>query len=125
MAYARYNQMIEDIRPLQRQIETAFNEQQPKLEASVLEIIYDQPEKAMATLDAYSRQAADSSTVRWRELGEYLMVKYLDGNRKRDKDGQFLYNAYGIPEYPEFPGYSDDYYRAIVEDAGERLKVAF
>ena len=125
MAYARYDQMIEDIRPLQRQIETAFNEQQPKLEKSVLDIFYDEPAKALATLDQYSREAADSSTVRWRELGEYLMVKYLDGNRKREKDGQFLYNPYGLPEYPDFPGYSDDYYRAIVEDAGERLKVSF
>ena len=38
MAYARYNQMIQDIRPLQQQIETTFNEQQPKLEADVLKI---------------------------------------------------------------------------------------
>ena len=125
MAYARYDQMIEDIRPLQRQIETAFNEQQPKLEQGVLEIFYDQPEKALAVLDTYSREAADSSTVRWRELGEYLLVKYLDGNRKREKDGQFMYNAYGIPEYPEFPGYSEEFYRTIVEDAGDRLKVSF
>ena len=125
MAYARYDQMIEDIRPLQRQIETAFNEQQPKLEKSVLDIFYDEPAKALATLDQYSREAADSSTVSWREEGENLMVKYLDWNRKREKDGQFLYNPYGLPEYPDFPGYSDDYYRAIVEDAGERLKVSF
>ena len=125
MAYARYDQMIEDIRPLQRQIETAFNEQQPKLEQGVLEIFYDQPEKALAVLDKYSREAADSSTVRWWELGEYLLVKYLDGNRKREKDGQFMYNAYGIPEYPEFPGYSEEFYRTIVEDAGDRLKVSF
>lgn len=125
MAYARYDQMIEDIRPLQRQIETAFNEQQPELEQGVLEIFYDQPEKALAVLDKYSREAADSSTVRWRELGEYLLVKYLDGNRKREKDGQFMYNAYGIPEYPEFPGYSEEFYRTIVEDAGDRLKVSF
>lgn len=47
MAYARYNQMIQDIRPLQQQIETTFNEQQPKLEADVLKIFYDQPEKAL------------------------------------------------------------------------------
>ncbi len=125
MAYARYNQMIEDIRPLQQQIETAFNEQQVKLEKAVLDIFYDQKEKALATLDEYSRAQADSSTTRWRELGEYLLVKYLDGNRKREKDGQFMYNEYGIPEYPEFPGYSEDYYRAIAEDAGERLKVTF
>lgn len=125
MAYARYSPMIEDIRPLQRQIESTFNEQQPKIEKSVLDIFYDNKAEALEILDTYSREQADSSTTRWRELGEYLLVKYLDGNRKREKDGQFMYNEYGFPEYPEFPGYSEEYYRAIVKDAGERLKVTF
>ena len=125
MAYNRYNQMIEDIRPLQKQIETAFNDNQKSLEDRVLRLIDEQPDEAMAILDRYSREQADSSTARWRELGEYLMVKYLDGNRKREKDGQFLYNPYGAPEYPEFPGYSEEFYRVIANDAGERLKASF
>ena len=36
-----------------------------------------------------------------------------------------MYIAYGIPEYPELPGYSEEFYRTIVEDAGDRLKVSF
>ena len=34
-------------------------------------------------------------------------------------------NGYGLPESPEFPGYSEEYYRAVAKDAGERLKVRF
>ena len=26
---------------------------------------------------------------------------------------------------PDFPGYSEEYYRAVAKDAGDRLKVAF
>ena len=125
MAYGRYSLMIEDIRPLQQQLETAFNERQPQLEKEALAIFYDRQEEALAALDRYSRTQADSTTARWRELGEYLLVKYLDGNRKREKDGKFLYNPYGAPAEPEFPGYSEEYYRAVAKDAGERLKVTF
>lgn len=28
-----------------------------------------------------------------------------------------------MPEYPDFPGYDEEYFRSIVKDAGERLKV--
>ena len=53
------------------------------------------------------------------------MVKYLDGNRKKEKGGHFLENGYGLPADPDFPGYSEEYYRAVAKDAGDRLKVAF
>ncbi|MCD8287492.1 MAG: C69 family dipeptidase [Porphyromonadaceae bacterium] len=125
MAYARYNLMIEDIRPVQRQLEKAFSKQQPKLERRALDLITEEPQKALEILDRYSRESADSTTSRWRELGEFLLVKYLDGNRKREVDGAFLYNPYGFPEEPDFPGYSEDFYRAIANDTGDRLKVNF
>ena len=66
---------------------------------------------------------AEQSTARWKKLGEYLMVKYLDGNVKKEANGRFLRNPYGLPASPEFPGYDDTYYRSIVEDAGTKLKI--
>ncbi len=53
------------------------------------------------------------------------MVKYLDGNiKKEDADGNFARSPYGKPLQPDFGGYDDPaYFRAIVNDAGERLKV--
>ena len=29
-------------------------------------------------------------TARYQDLAKYLFVKYLDGNRKKEKDGKFL-----------------------------------
>ena len=55
--------------------------------------------------------------------GEYLLVKYMDGNVKKEENGQFKQNGYGLSEYPDFPGYDEDYYRSIVKSAGDRLKV--
>ena len=51
------------------------------------------------------------------------MVKYLDGNIHLEKDGEFLKNEHGNPLDPKFPGYSEDFYREIVKDAGDKLKV--
>ena len=47
----------------------------------------------------------------------------MDGNRKREENGQFKQNGYGLSASPEFPGYDEDYYRSIVKQAGEKLKV--
>ena len=52
-------------------------------------------------------------------------MKYLDGNVKKERDGKFARTADGMPEYPDFPGYDERYYRSIVKDpaGGERLRV--
>jgi hypothetical protein len=34
-------------------------------------------------------------TAEWKKLGQYLLVKYIDGNIKREKDGQFERTEYG------------------------------
>ena len=74
-------------------------------------------------LTDYSCRTADYATLRYKQLGEYLFVKFLDGNVKKEKDGKFLRNPYGTPENPDFPGYTPDYYRSVVRSSGDRLKV--
>ena len=71
----------------------------------------------------YSTTNSDSATARWKQLGEYLLVKYIDGNVKKEVNGQFKRSLYGQPASPDFPGYDEDYYRSIVKSAGDRLKV--
>jgi hypothetical protein len=70
----------------------------------------------------FSTTTADQATARWKKLGEYLLVKYMDGNMKKEENGKFMQNGYGLSEYPEFPGYDEEFYRNIVKSAGERLK---
>ena len=62
----------------------------------------------------------------WSALDQHLLVKYIDGNVKRqNEDGSFQDNGEGrsIPAMPMFPGYDEKWKRAVVEDAGETLKV--
>ena len=122
-AYYRYNQMITDIRKLQTEIEDSFETMQPAIEKAALALYEVSPAQAIAFLNHYSNNEAEMATKNWRTLGEYLLIKYMDGNVKREKDGQFERTPYGGAVYPEFPGYSEEYYRSVAKDAGERLRV--
>lgn len=123
MAYNRYEPMIRDIRPVQQSLEERFDAKQKEVDAEALRLYREDPNKAIAYLNAYCSEVANGATARWRQLGEYLVVKYMDGNEKKEKDGRFLENGYGLSEMPNFPGYSKEYYEAIARTQGERLQV--
>ena len=74
-------------------------------------------------MNNYTSDVANAMVARWKQLGEYLLVKYMDGNMKKEKNGHFQDNGYGLSEAPSFPGYSKEYYEAIAKTSGDRLKV--
>jgi hypothetical protein len=47
----------------------------------------------------------------------------MDGNIKKEENGQFMRNEYGLPAFPDQPGYPEWWYRIIANSAGEKLKV--
>lgn len=119
-AYNRYSQMIPDIRRVQSGLEDAIAEAVVSAESEVEDLPYEQAKAALAEL---TNHWAEKVTTDYKALGEYLLVKYLDGNIKREKDGQFLRNEAGTPVQPIFGGYNERYFRSIVNDAGDRLRV--
>ena len=124
-AYTRYSYMIKDIRAVQNDIEDTFANNQTEVESKALELYKQDPQRAKSFLDSYSNRVAQETTARYLQLAQYLLVKYLDGNMKREKDGEFERSNTGYPVSPKFPGYNEDYYKAIVSDpaAAENLKV--
>lgn len=121
-AYNRYSLMIPDIRRVQSELENAIAED--------VRVAYEQiPEFADAEIRASLTQDladiwAERATTAYKQLGDFLFVKFMDGNRKKvDENNQFMRSETGMPLYPEFPGYDERYFRSIVNDAGERLKV--
>ena len=123
MAYSKYSFMIEDIKPVQRELELGFEAMQPSIDRAAADMYAKNPEEAVKFLTWYSTTEANRSTARWKQLGEYLVVKYIDGNVKKEVNGKFMQNGYGLSASPNFPGYDETYYRSIVNSAGERLKV--
>jgi hypothetical protein len=58
----------------------------------------------------------------WKDLYRFLMVKHLDGNRKKEQDGVFLlneYKRYPLVEHPEYPEW---WRKLIIDGTGERFK---
>ena len=123
MAYHKYSFMIEDIRKVQQELENGYQQTIPAIDEAAKKLYAESPEEARKFLTWFSTTTADEATARWKKLGEYLIVQYIDGNVKKEENGQFKRNAYGLPAYPDFPGYDENYYRSIVRSAGERLKV--
>lgn len=124
-AYHRYDMMIPDIRKVQNKLEKGFFEQvkanDPKLKAMVEAGDMDAYRNAVNALGA---QDAKEATDRYRDLAVYLFVKFMDGNRKKtDADGNFLKSQYGLPVYPEFPGYDKKYYENIVKESGDHFLI--
>ncbi len=127
-AYLRYDDMIKDIRKKQAAIEDRFMESNAELEAKMLEIMNEKKEKKALLLlksytTEYSNQMATAMTSEWEKLFQYLLIKYIDGNVKKEKDGVFERTDTGYAVSPDFPGYPDWWYRAIVNSTGEHFKV--
>lgn len=121
MAYARYEPMIQDIRPVQQELETGFDTMLPIIDKRAQELLKQDPMKARFFLTQFSSNNSVQTTERWKRLGEYLLVKYMDGNKKKEENGRFKDNGYGLSAMPDFPGYSQEYYRRIAETTGENL----
>lgn len=122
MAYNRYNPMIGDIRKVQKELEDRFEAEVKKIDAMASAKYAETPNAAREMLTTFSCDAAEYSTVTWKGLGEFLMVKFLDGNVKsQNPDGTFVTNEYGLPDKVQFPGYSQEYYEEIARRTGDRL----
>ena len=111
-AYTKYSAMMPDIKKVQAAWEDKFNAQVEAVDAQVAEM---DPAKATEFLTKYSCAQAQESTAAWKELGIYLFVKYLDGQERKEKDGEFLRNAYGEPEGPNRVPYPTSFLESVHE----------
>lgn len=102
--------MIEDVRAAQRNLEMGFFTDQEAIEKVALEIHKEDPQKAITYLTDYSVKQGDYTVQRWKKLGEQLLVKYIDGNVK--VNGELIQ-----------PGYSEDWYRKIIEETGDHFQM--
>lgn len=119
-AYNRYSQMIPDIRRVQGALEDKYTAQVAEAEKAVAKMNYKQAQKYLNDLTV---AAAEGTTADYKKLGDFLLVKYLDGNIKAEKDGVFERTPEGMPARPTFGGYNERYFRSIVDEAGNRLRL--
>ncbi len=120
-AYNRYSQMIPDIRKVQKGLEDGIDEAVAKAEKEILGKTYAD---AQSSLAAITNHWTAKATGDYKALGDFLLVKFMDGNiKKQNEDGTFMRTAEGECASPVFGGYDDRYYRSISNEQGDRLKV--
>lgn len=109
-AYSKYSAMMPDIQKVQAAWEDKFNAQVSVVDQAVANL---SPEETVAWLTKYSCKQAEESHKAWQQLGIYLFTKYLDGQQRKEKDGEFLRNEYGEPASPNRPAYPTEYLQSI------------
>lgn len=123
MCYLRYNYMVNDVKKVQNELTGQFASLTPAIDKAA-EMLFARDEKlAREYLTVYSAQQAQQTFNRWKELSQYLLVKYIDGNIKKEQNGKFMDNGTGVSVMPDQPGYSGAWKKMVKENNGERLKV--
>ena len=109
-AYTKYSRMKPDIVKVQQTLEDKFNAQIEGVDAQAAAM---SDEEARRFLTNYSCAQADNTMIEWQNLGIYLMVKYLDGQERKEENGQFKRNPYGEPTSPNRPAFPESYLRTF------------
>lgn len=123
-AYLRYNHTGKEVRSIIDEHEKARIAETEAIDKTALTLLKDNPAFVSEFLTNYSVNTANSLFEKWKSLDEYLLVKYMDGNtKKQNPDGSFKNNGFSpqIPPTPDFPGYSELWKRSVKESAGARL----
>ncbi|MFN3329262.1 MAG: C69 family dipeptidase, partial [Fervidobacterium pennivorans] len=107
-AYTKYSHMYEDIKKVQKELEDKFFAFQPAVEKAALELYQTNPELAVEYLTDYSNAQSQLVMKKWRELWEYLVMKYNDGyvnevNKDRGRN-------------PKGVGYEDTFLKQVLKD---------
>jgi len=121
-AYLRYDLVMQDIKKVQYELESKFEIYTPAVDAAALKLWEKSPEYAIGFLTDYSVNTANATVQQWNDLSNWLLVKYIDGNVKREMDGNFLRNTWGFPVNPSQPGYREEWLRTIVKETGDKFK---
>ena len=121
--YSRYEDMKVDVDRVRNEIMDRWDAETDSIDAQAVALLKNSTSDVTAFLNEYTARESNGATEAYKELGIYLLVKYLDGNIKQEKDGEFARTPYGMADHPQQPKYSEEFYRAIVNQIGDKIKV--
>lgn len=115
-AYTKYNYMIAEIQEKQKELETLYITQTSDVDKVASELYKADKGRALEYITDYSVKTGNSTVAEWKKLYRYLFTKYMDGNIKEKVEGQ------QNPKL-EQPGYSEDWYRMLIRETGDKFKM--
>jgi dipeptidase len=107
----KYSYMIKDVQAVQSELEEYYINMQPHIEQMALGFSESDHDLMIEFLTRYSVDNAENVVDRWRELGEYLIVKYNDGYVKNEKGR------------PEEKGYPESWLEKVVRERGDYYRL--
>ncbi len=122
--YSRYNDMIADLQKVQNRLETSYIHEVERFDRKAQETVAND-EALTHQLNDFSNRMAQRMMNEWNTLDRYLLVKYIDGNIKKEKDGKFERTETGNCAFPMQPKYPEWFYKMIVKDHGDIIRQTF
>lgn len=104
-AYTKYNRMKPEIKKRQQHWDEVFNRSIADIDREVE--AQSTPEAQQAVLNRYAAEQSAALMADWRDLQVYLQVKFIDGQERKEENGQFLRNEYGTPKGPNRPPFPE------------------
>lgn len=123
MVYPRYAQMFGSVKAKRDELESAYLNRQAEVEQKAASLWATNPQAACQYLNDYSNRTAEDMLSAWKQLGEYLIMKYNDQTIKPEKNGRFERTPDGLAVPPERPGYPQSFRKAVVDQTGTRYLV--
>ena len=120
-AYTKYDYIHPEIAEKQAEYEQGWVKSVQNINTKAAEIYANDPAEAVKFLTKYSNTEATRLCADWKVFYQYLFVKYMDGNVKTARAIPEGYKYYA-PKV-EQPKYSDEFYKAIIDQTGDKLKV--
>ena len=121
-AYTKYDYMIKDIQPVQQGLEQKYIAEVSDIDKKAVELYKKNKESGLKYITDYSVKTGQATVKRWQEMFQYLFVKYMDGNVKKEKDGKFERSVDKMPVMPSQPGYPQWWLDDIVKKHGDVIK---
>lgn len=123
MTYPRYSQLFPSVKAAREELESKYASQQAEIETQAKTLLSQDPARAKAYLTDYSAQCAKQMMNRWKQLGEYLIVKFNDQSIKPEKDGKYEMTPDGLGKAVERPGFNENYREVITKETGDKYLI--
>ena len=123
MTYPRYSQLFPSVKEAREQTENGFISTCQAAEKAAMKQYEGKKAEVADLLTTTSASCAKEMMKRWKDLGEYLIVKYNDQAVKPEKDGRFELTPDSLGKAPARPGFPDAYKEVIIRETGDKYLV--
>jgi len=110
-SYPKFSFVIDDVQKVQNELEGSYLAQQSMIEETALLLLKNSHGEAIAYLTDYSVASGEKTYKRWKQLGEELLQKNIDGISKTE---EFK---------PKNIGYPDEFKKLMIEEAGDKIRM--